>query len=118
MEEDMVILINIGVMAAVDIINVVMEVTREDHILRMVEEAITEIRIHKQIHMAQMLPGYHKTKVGDREEEEEVGTGEDHQLDTVLINIMAAEVLTGTEVAVEALGDTIHQDIREIADNE
>ena len=53
----MVILINIGVMAVADIINVVMEVTREDHILRMVEEAITGIRIHKQTHMAQMLPG-------------------------------------------------------------
>ena len=47
-----------------------------------------------------------------------MGTGEDHHLATVLINNMAAEALTGTEVGVEALGATIHQDIREIADNE
>ena len=55
--------------------------------------------------------------MGDREEEE-VGMGEDHHLATVLINIMAAEAPTGTEVVVEVPGATIHQDTREIADNE
>ena len=108
---DTAILINTEIMTVEDTINEVVEVTKQGQIPGIAGENKIEI---KQIHMAQILHGKHKTKVEGSGEEMEVDTGEEEGMVMALINIVAEETPTDVGMVIEVVGATILQDIKEI----